>query len=189
MKHFRLSALVLTGALSLSLLTACGGKEPAPEESIQPSEAPVESVEPELDPDFPMESAPITDYGDPVVNAFWETVSKNQQPDMMDLDPDLLMEMYSIDAASLDAYLCKMPLMNTQATEYFFAKVKDGQMDAVKTALENRQAALEKQWEHYLPEQLELVQNYQLMDNGQYIMFAVTYEYDQMAGIFSEVTK
>ena len=79
-----------------------------------------------------------------------------------------------------------MPFMNTQATEFFMAKVSADNMDAVKAALEARQAALEEQWKQYLPEQLELVQNYKLLTAGDYILFAVSYDADGAETIFTE---
>ena len=237
MNKLRLSALVLTGALSLSLLAACGGKDEAPAESTAPSQAPIESVEPSAAPsetpavsETPAEStapessespqvskapeaskAPVTtpapvaptpapaeptpapaapsQDASAVVSAFWSAVSAAQQPELMDLDADFLKEMYSIDANDLEAWLCKMPLMNTQATEYFFAKVKPGKLDTVKAALAARQSALEDQWKTYLPEQLELVQNYQLLSQGDWVCFAICQEYASIPGIFANCVK
>ena len=188
MKKFRLSALVLAGAMSLSLLTACGGKD-TPAESVQPSELPMESMEPdvELPEDLPeiVQTPAATD--DPVINAFWDTMVENyEMPEMMDLDETLLQDVYGMDPALLDAWFCKMPFMNTQATEFFMAKVSADNMAAVKTALEARQAALEEQWKQYLPEQLELVQNYKLLTAGDYILFAVSYDAAGAETVFTE---
>ena len=49
----------------------------------------------------------------------------------MDVDADTLSALYGIDAADLEEYICKMPMMSVQATEFFIAKVKDGKLDAV----------------------------------------------------------
>lgn len=104
-------------------------------------------------------------------------------------DSEILSALYGIDSADLEEYVCQIPLMNVQATEFFLAKVVDGKMDTVKAAVQNRQAALEEQWSLYLPEQLELVQNYKLITNGNYILFAVSYEADAVAEIFNRYTK
>ena len=80
-------------------------------------------------------------------------------------------------------------MMSVQATEFFIAKVKDGKLDAVKSALEQRQKDLEEQWSQYLPAQLELVQNYKLVSNGNYILFAVSESAPDAVSAFNTYTK
>ena len=81
-----------------------------------------------------------------------------------------------------------MPAISVQATEFFIAEVKDGKMDAVKAAVEKRQADLVQQWSQYLPEQLELVENYQLVTSGNYILFAISEHADQAVSAFNSYT-
>ncbi len=107
------------------------------------------------------------------VQAVWDAIATRELPYFMDLDDDILSQLYGIDAADLVEYIGKMPFMNTQATEFFIAQVQPDKMDTVKAALEKRQADLIEQWKQYLPDQLELVQNYQLVTNGDYILFAI----------------
>ena len=51
-----------------------------------------------------------------------------------------------------------------------------------------RPADLEAQWSSYLPAQLELVQNYQLVINGNYILFAVSEYAEEAVEIFNSYT-
>ena len=124
--------------------------EPAPTEA--PSEAPAEGSK---------------------IQAAWDAISNRELPYFQDLDDELLSDFYGVDPADLVEYICKIPFMNTQATEFFLAQVQPGKMDTVKAALEKRQADLVEQWKQYLPDQLELVENYQLVTNGDYILFAI----------------
>ena len=123
------------------------------------------------------------------VQSSWNDSSKLDIPSLTDLDDATLTALYGIDPADLDSYLCKMPMVNVQATEFFIAKVKDGKMDTVKAAVEKRQDDLEAQWSQYLPEQLELVQNYKLVTNGNYILFAVSEYADEAVTAFNTYTK
>ena len=124
------------------------------------------------------------------VQAVWEAIATRELPFFDDsLDDQILADFYGIDPADLVEYVWKMPFMNTQATEFFIAQVQPDKMDTVKTALENRQAALEEQWSQYLPDQLELVKNYKLVTNGDYIMFAVTEYADEVVTEFNTYTK
>lgn len=83
----------------------------------------------------------------------------------MDLDNDMLSSLYGISAADLEEYVAKVPMVNVKATEFFLPRVKSG--------IAKRQADLEEQWKQYLPDQLELVENYQLVTSDDYVMFAI----------------
>ena len=124
-----------------------------------------------------------------VLNSVWTDISKNEMPALIDLDSDTLLAVYGISSSDLEAYICKMPMMATHATEFFLAKVKDGKMDTVKAAVEKRQDDLEAQWSQYLPEQLELVKNYKLVTNGNYILFAISDQVDSAVTAFNTYTK
>lgn len=220
MKHIRLTALALSGALTLTLLAGCGSKdtEPTPEPSetpivsAEPSETPEVSTEPTETPavsetpdetpeakpsekpadkpsekpaDTPAPEAPAADK----TQAVWDAISGDMElPVFMDLDDELLTSLFYVDPADLDSYVAKIPMMNTQATEFFIAKVKSGSMDTVKSALTKHQADLEEQWSMYLPAQLELVQNYKMVTSGDYIIFCVAQQADRAVELFNGVT-
>ena len=174
-----------------------------PSESVTPSEEPVPSAQatskpsaapttkpttkPTAQPTPPPTQAPAD--ASTVLNSVWTDISKNEMPALIDLDSDTLSAVYSISSSDLEAYICKMPMMATHATEFFIAKVKDGKMDTVKAAVEKRQDDLEAQWSQYLPEQLELVKNYKLVTNGNYILFAVSDQVDSAVSAFNTYTK
>lgn len=209
MKFNRVFALSLSAALALTL-ASCGKKadEPTPaptdtpavSESVQPSEAPTPSVEPSVEPEAskepvqsmpietqPAESAPAADLS---AEDIWNAVSAGRElPSFMDLDDGLLSDLYGIDAGDLDSFVAKIPMMNVHATEFFIAKVKSGKMDAVKDGIAKRQADLTEQWSSYLPEQLELVQNYKLAESGDYVMFAIYEDADSVVKAFEDCTK
>ena len=180
-------------------------------ESVTPTETP-ETVTPDPDPTEstdivtppaetdtavkPLETqTPAPDpteapAGTSKVQAVWEAIATRELPFFDDSrDDQILADFYGIDPADLVEYVWKMPFMNTQATEFFIAQVQPDKMDTVKAALENRQAALEEQWSQYLPDQLELVKNYKLVTNGDYIMFAVTEYADEVVTEFNTYTK
>ena len=233
----RILALALAGALSLSLLSACGGQsDPAPEttapavespsagpetetpapessapvaetpeapESETPSEEPSDapstapSTKPSSKPSQPPASAEPSTQPTPtpepepqvdVVQSVWNEIAKLDIPALSDVDAETLAALYGISADDLVSYVCKMPAISVQATEFFIAEVKEGKMDAVKAAVEKRQADLVQQWSQYLPEQLELVENYQLVTSGNYILFAISEHADQAVSAFNSYT-
>lgn len=152
-----------------------------PTKTPAPTKAPTATPTPEPAP------TPV-DQGD-AVQAVWDRIaSEIELPSFGDMDSEILSALYGIDSANLVSYIGKIPLMNVQATEVFIAQVKEGSMDAVKSGIEKRQADLVEQWSTYLPEQLELVQNYKLVTNGNYVLFAISYEAAQMETIFNDCT-
>lgn len=234
----RILALALAGALSLSLLSACGGQsDPAPETTVPAVESP--SAGPETETPAPESSAPVAETPEApesetpseepsdapstapsakpsskpsqppasaapstqptptpepepqvdVVQSVWNEIAKLDIPALSDVDAATLSALYGISADDLVSYICKMPAISVQATEFFIAEVKDGKMDAVKAAVEQRQAALVQQWSQYLPEQLELVENYQLVTSGNYILFAISEQADAAVTAFNTYTK
>ena len=154
---------------------------PSTKPSAPPSSAP--STQPTPTP-APVEPEPTVD----VVQSTWNAISQLDIPSLSDVDAETLSALYGISTDDLVSYVCKMPAISVQATEFFIAEVKDGKMDAVKAAVEKRQADLVQQWSQYLPEQLELVENYQLVTSGNYILFAISEHADQAVSAFNSYT-
>lgn len=175
--------------------TPAPSAEPTVEPSAEPSKEPEASKEPVQSPDKGSELAPTpapTEAPAAELSAedVWNAVSAGRElPDFMDLDDGLLSDLYGIDAGDLDSFVAKVPMINVKATEFFIAKVKSGKMDAVKDGIAKRQADLDEQWSMYLPDQLELVQNYKLVESGDYVMFAICEDADDVVKAFEDCTK
>ena len=119
----------------------------------------------------------------------WASMEENLElPAMMEMDDDALDFLYGINADDLESYVARVPMMNVHATEFFLAKVKDGKLDTVKKALEDRQANLEQQWSMYLPDQYALVKNAQLVVNGNYLFFCIAEDADSVVKLFNDAT-
>ncbi|MBP1737620.1 MAG: hypothetical protein H6Q60_1501 [Oscillospiraceae bacterium] len=92
---------------------------------------------------------------------------------------------YGIDSSCLEEFVLEMPSLSVNATEFFMAKVKDGSMDTVKAACQKRQETLADQFSMYLPKQGELVSDYKLVTNGDYILFCVSEYADKAVSVFN----
>ena len=148
-----------------------------PSQTTKPSATPAPTPTPE--------SKPQTD----VVASVWNDISKLDLPNLMELDDSTMSSLYGISASDLVSYKCYMPMMAVHATEFFVAEVKDGKMDTVKAGIAKRQADLQAQWSQYLPEQLELVENYKLVTHGNYVLFAISEQADAAVTAFNTYTK
>lgn len=165
--------------------TAKPTKTPAPTQTPAPTKAP--SATPTPAP-TPTPTPTPADKSDAVQDVWDSIAGEIELPSFEDMDGEILSALYGIDSANLVRYIGKVPLMNVQATEIFIAQVKDGSMDAVKAGIAKRQADLLDQWSTYLPEQLKLVENYKLVTNGNYVLFAISHEAERMVEIFNDCT-
>lgn len=151
--------------------------------TTQPTATPKPTAKPTPTPT--PESKPQTN----AVQSTWDDISKLSLPNLTAMDDATLSAMYGINASDLEEYVCMMPLMGVHSTEFFIAEVKDGKMDTVKAGIAKRQADLDAQWSQYLPDQHELVKNYKLVTNGNYVLFAVSEYADKAVSIFDSYTK
>lgn len=110
-------------------------------------------------------------------------------PDLDALDADTLTALYPLSTSDLVEYGYYGSLIGVQASEFFIAKVQSGKMETVKTAILSRQADLDAQWRQYLPEQYELVKNYKLVENGDYVFFGVAEKVSDAVDVFNQYTK
>lgn len=161
-------------------------KTPAATHTTKPAPSAKPSVKPSAAPTpTPAPAEPESS----VVESVWNGISALEMPMMTTVNDSLLASIYGIDASDLVEYVCRMPAMNTTATEFFIAQVKDGKMDTIKAALEDRQADMDAEWSKYLPEQYELVQNYKLVSSGNYVLFVVSEHADDAVSIFNTYAK
>lgn len=154
-----------------------------PKPTTKPTATPKPTVKPTPTPT--PESKPETN----VVQSVWNDISKLSLPNLTAMDDATLAAMYGINASDLEEYICMMPLMGVHSTEFFIAEVKDGKMDTVKAGIAKRQADLDAQWSQYLPDQHELVKNYKLVTNGNYVLFAISEYASDAVTIFNSYTK
>ena len=167
-------------------------EEPTEEPSapaVEPTEEPVEPTEkPESTPEPTPEATPAP-AGDVSVTDIWAAIESSAEfPSLMDVSDAVLADLYGIDVGTdLVEFVGKMPLMSAHVTEFLIAKVAAGRMDAVKDACEARAETLKGG--NLYPSTVELVENYKLIANGDYLLFCIAENADQVVEIFNSYTK
>lgn len=164
---------------------------PAPSTPETPSE-PSAPTTPETPPSSGESTETPDDAADFTIDDIWtdiQTALSDTLPSLSKLDDETMTVLYPLSTDDLVEYGCYGSLMSVQASEFFIAKVQSGQMDAVKEAILSRQSDLEEQWRQYLPAQYELVQNYQLVQNGDYIFFGIAENISAAVDVFNQYTK
>ena len=188
----KLLAVMMTLVIGSAALTGCGQKT---EEQVQPTETPiVEEVTPtetpvvdENIPGVDENTGEVTGEVDPTPaqETYFVAVDGIEMPAGMAMDSTMFADTYSIDTNLLNSYYVQVPMMNVHATEVAVFELKDAKdADKVMACIEKRQKALVDQWKSYLPDQLELVENYKTAQKDNMILFVISPEADQIVKQF-----
>mgnify|MGYP003423233135 FL=1 len=110
-----------------------------------------------------------------------EMLAKVEQPMMMELTGEQVQEVYNIDPEKLEDYAIRIPMMNVKSNEIAILKVKDtADVPAVEEAVKQRAATVQQQFETYLPDQYENAKNYKLVTKGNYVLFVISDQADEL---------
>ena len=114
-----------------------------------------------------------------------EMLANVEQPSLMEVEADMVGQLYHLDPALLEDYSIRIPMMNVKSNEISILKVKDAKdISTVETAVKERATDIQKQFEQYLPDQYENAQNYKLVTKGNYILFVISESADQLVTEF-----
>ena len=110
-----------------------------------------------------------------------EMLAKVEQPMMMEVTGEQVQEVYNIDPEKLEDYAIRIPMMNVKSNEIAILKVKDAaDVSAVEEALKQRAQTVQQQFETYLPDQYENAKNYKLVTKGNYVLFVISDQADEL---------
>ncbi len=168
----KILCMALVGAMAFSM-AACGGKEGEGDLTPTPSAAPTEEAGNSTPEPTPSETpAQVEDFD--VTEMVDEILERVETPAMMPGSDMELTEVYGIPADKVDAYAIRVPMMNVSAVEISaFRAASEEDVQAVVDGINARVQALTSQWESYLADQLELVQNHKLIVQGRYVLFVI----------------
>lgn len=111
-----------------------------------------------------------------------QMLAKVEQPSFMEVEAEMLEQMYHLDPALLEDYSVRMPMMNVKSNEIAVLKVKDSKdIPTVETAIQQRASDVQNAFEQYLPDQYENAKNYKLVTKGNYLLFVIADPADQDA--------
>lgn len=92
---------------------------------------------------------------------------------LMNVEGSDLETLTGVNPKDLDEFLVKNSVM-TQASSYYILKPKAGKEDKVEEAMDDYMDRLEDQWETYLPDQYELVENRLEEEYGYYLIYVIS---------------
>ena len=114
-----------------------------------------------------------------------EMLAKVEQPAMMELPADQVKDIYHIDPETFEEYAIRIPMMNVKTNEVAVMKVKNSDdVPKVEEAVKQRAEDVQKQFESYLPDQYEIAKNYQVVTKGDYVLFVISDQADELVNVF-----
>lgn len=118
---------------------------------------------------------------------FSQITSGLELPTQMELDADLLMNLYGIDASLLESYCVKMPMMSFQITEIGVFKVKDANnVDSIVAGINKRAGDVGSV---LYPSLQETFDSRVVVTKGNYILFAMDENASTIAANFNNLIK
>ncbi|WP_138754353.1 DUF4358 domain-containing protein [Paenibacillus sinopodophylli] len=108
-----------------------------------------------------------------------------EQPALIDMNGDMVKQMFYIDPALMEEYTIMSPMMNVKTNEIALFKVKDAKdIAAIEEGAKKRAADVQKTFETYLQDQYENAKNYKLVTKGNYVLFVISEEADKFLAAF-----
>ena len=100
-------------------------------------------------------------------------------------DSEKLEKLYDINLEDLEEFLLYIPKSNIEANEIGIFKVKDStEIDNIKEKIEKRIEEQADNFKDYLPEEYYLIENSLLKIKGNYVLFAISEDVEQIEKIF-----
>lgn len=169
-------------------------KPEANKPAAKPEQKP--EVKPEAKPEVKPEQKPETEkpvekpVETPSMSAselYSKVVTSDMElPSLLEMDSSFFADTYGIDTSILKSYKVQMPMMMVHASEIAVFELKDaGDASKVMTGINKRIEGLKAQWGSYLPDQLELVNNYKTATKGNYVIFVVSEYADTIISNFN----
>ena len=154
---------------------------------VKPEQKP-EASKPEAKPEQkPEESKPVETTGLSASELYDKVVTSDLElPSLQDMDSQFFADTYGVDTSLLKSYKVKMPMMMVHASEIAIFELNDASnAPKVIEGINKRVEGLKAQWGSYLPDQLELVQNYKTATKGNYVIFVVSEYADTIISNFN----
>lgn len=164
-----------------------GQNTPNPSEDANPSEDEQGDQDNEGDDTLPEEP------GDTEVSKVEEIASRIisglEMGTTIKLGDQEIKDMYGIDRSKLADGIFLPSMFNISASEIAIVQLaSEEQYDEVVQGMEQRAKQIQQSFEFYLPDQYQLSLNYQIIRNGNFVMFSITHDQDRAKEIFDRYT-
>lgn len=89
------------------------------------------------------------------------------------IDQASLQEVFGLSPSDIEEYYGEYSSVNTSADHIIGVKVKEGRVDAVRSALEKRKETVVENFKEYLPDQYDKAQAGKIIEKGNYLFLVI----------------
>lgn len=89
------------------------------------------------------------------------------------IDQASLQEVFGLNPSDIEEYYGEYSSVNTSADHIIGVKVKEGRVDAVRSALEKRKETVVENFKEYLPDQYDKAQAGKIIEKGNYLFLVI----------------
>lgn len=89
------------------------------------------------------------------------------------IDQSSLQEVFGLNPSDIEEYYGEYSSVNTSADHIIGVKVKEGRVDAVRSALEKRKETVVENFKEYLPDQYDKAQAGKIIEKGNYLFLVI----------------
>ena len=89
------------------------------------------------------------------------------------MDQASLQEVFGLNPSDIEEYYGEYSSVNTSADHIIGVKVKEGRVDAVRSALEKRKETVVENFKEYLPDQYDKAQAGKIIEKGNYLFLVI----------------
>lgn len=190
----KLFLLGLSFVIATSMFTACGNKKDADNTPSTPSQEESNTTQDELGAPTDGTTGGATDgsstgigeSGDTTTGAGMILAEGTKLDDIVmklgeelgitmpeKVDDTTLVDIMGLNKDDVEEYYGEYAVVNTSADNIIAVKAKEGKADTVKKALEERKNAVVKNFEQYLPEQLDKAKAGKVIQRGNYVFLVI----------------
>lgn len=113
-----------------------------------------------------------------------------EMPPMTELDGDAIKDTFYLEADQYAEGVFLIAMMNIKATDMAIIKLNDADdFDTIKEALTKRAEDVIKTFSTYLPDQHEDAKNYQIVQEGEYVLYSISHDQEKVLETFKAALK
>lgn len=176
-------------AMLVAAAAGCGNTNSSSQ--AESSQSQVESIQSTADPESSQDASQETGTGmkeGKTMEGFIDAVNEiygEMRPE--EIDDDMLKDIYMINLEDVEAYIGETSLVNVQAFDILVIQAKEGKVEDVKTALEQRKQNRISEFEFYpVNGNDEHTKNALVLTSGDYAILVICDDYDRIQKVLDE---
>ena len=115
------------------------------------------------------------------------TIVENNEVTMPEIADDTIAEsIFYLNLDDVEEYSIEFSMVNVSSDNVALVKAKDGKTEDIKKSLKKRLEDVRSQFQYYLPDQFEKVENAQIYVKGNYVLLAIVNDSEKAIDILNE---